>query len=106
MDIGDVDAKALKMEVAVGGSVDEAAVKKQLLGTLDKAKQGGGGVQTAVFTLVPRINLICYLYLHVDLMVSDTDMRLAESDKLFESSIILRDNSFLVKHVIKLITER
>ena len=39
MDIGDVDAKALKMEVAVGGSVDEASVKTQLLGSLDAGKK-------------------------------------------------------------------
>ena len=39
VDIGDVDAKALKMEVAVGGSVDEASVKAQLLGSLDAGKK-------------------------------------------------------------------
>ena len=40
MDIGDVDTKALKMEVAVGGSVDESSVKAQLLNTLDAGKKG------------------------------------------------------------------
>ena len=39
VDIGDVDAKALKMEVAVGGSVDESSVKKQLLNTFDAGKR-------------------------------------------------------------------
>ena len=39
VDIGDVDSKALKMEVAVGGSVDESSVKAQLLNTLDAGKK-------------------------------------------------------------------
>jgi len=39
VDIGDVDAKALKLEVPIDGSIDEDTVKKQLLIHMPAAKQ-------------------------------------------------------------------
>ena len=43
VDIGDVDAKALKMEVQVGAEgVDEKEVQEKLLNTLEASRRGYG----------------------------------------------------------------
>ena len=39
VDIGDVDAKALKLEVPIDGTIDEASVKQTLLVHLPAGKQ-------------------------------------------------------------------
>ena len=71
VDIGDVDAKALKMEVAVGGSVDETSVKAQLLNTLDAGKKD----RVAKFvTALYRVYVDLYFtYLEINPLVVTSD---------------------------------
>ncbi|XP_074040590.1 ATP-citrate synthase-like isoform X4 [Leptinotarsa decemlineata] len=73
VDIGDVDSKALKLDVPVGETVDEATITKVLLGGVVSAKKEM--ISTFIFNLYKLYTELYFTYLEINpLVVTDKEI--------------------------------